>query len=161
MAHHARRPPTIGATVHPCPLLAGEPAFRPGPPADRPQVNAPDDVLHVVAPLLRGHDRERGVLVALDTRHRVIATRLVSIGTADHTFLAPREIYRDALLLGASAVVVAHNHPSGDATPSTDDERITRRLADAGATIGVDLLDHLIVGDPAWTSLARQRCAGL
>ena len=147
--------------MHGCPLLAGEPGFRPGPPDGHPQVNAPGDVLDVVGPLLRGHDRERGVLLALDTRHRVIATRLVSIGTASHTFLAPREVYRDALLLGASAVVVAHNHPSGDATPSTDDERITRRLAEAGATLGVDLLDHVIVGDPAWTSLARQRCGGL
>jgi DNA repair protein RadC len=157
MSHDARRPPTIGAPVHPCPLLAAESAFRPGPPADRPQVTAPD----VVAPLLRGHDRERGILVALDTRHRVIAARLVSIGTAAHTFLAPREVYRDALLLGASAVVVAHNHPSGDATPSADDARITRRLADAGTTLGVDLLDHVIVGDPAWTSLAREGCGGL
>jgi DNA repair protein RadC len=148
-------------TVHPCPLLAGESAFRPGPPADRKQVNTPEDVLVVVGPLLRGHDRERGVLVALDTRHRVIATRLVSIGTAAHTFLAPREVFRDALLLGASAVVVAHNHPSGDAAPSPDDERITRRLVDAGATLGVDLVDHVIVGDPAWTSLARLGCGGL
>jgi DNA repair protein RadC len=148
-------------TVHPCPLLGGGSAFLPGPPADRPQVNAPDDVLDIVGPLLRGRDREHGMLVALDTRHRVIATRLVSIGTAAHTFLAPREVYRDALLLGASAVVVAHNHPSGDASPSTDDDRITRRLVDAGATLGVELLDHLIVGDPAWTSLARQRCGGL
>ena len=100
------------------------------------------------------------MLVALDTRHRVIGTTIVSIGTAAHTFLAPREVYRDALLLGASAIVVAHNHPSGDAAPSDDDRRITRRLARAGETLGVELLDHVIVGDPAWTSLARAGLCG-
>jgi DNA repair protein RadC len=123
-------------------------------------VGSPAAAVAVVRPLLTGHDRERGVLVALDTRHRVIGTTIVSIGTAAHTFLAPREVYRDALLLGASAIVVAHNHPSGDATPSDDDRHITRRLARAGETLGVALLDHVIVGDPAWTSLARAGVCG-
>lgn len=142
--------------VHGCPLLTAERAeFRPGPPEQRVQVETPEAVIHIVRPLLLGHDRERGAMVALDTRHRVITTRLVSIGTAAHTFLAPREVFRDALLAGASAIVVAHNHPSGDPDPSDEDRQITRRLARAGATLGVDLLDHLIVGDPAWKSLAR------
>ena len=142
--------------MHPCPLLTtGDTAFRPGPPQARPLVKTPGDAVDVVRPLLDGHDREVGVLVALDTRHRVIATRLVSVGTAASTFLAPREVYREALGLGASAIVVAHNHPSGDATPSDDDKRITRRLASAGATIGVELLDHVVLGDPEWSSLAR------
>lgn len=147
--------------MHPCPLLTGEGGFRPGAPSDRRLITTPDAALHEVRPLLAGQDRERGVLIALDTRHRVIDTVLVSIGTAAHTFLAPREVYRDALLLGASAVVVAHNHPSGDATPSDDDQHVTRRLVQAGATLGVDLLDHLVVGDPGWTSLARQGLGGL
>jgi DNA repair protein RadC len=124
-------------------------------------VGSPAAAVAVVRPLLTGHDRERGVLVALDTRHRVIGTTIVSIGTAAHTFLAPREVYRDALLLGASAIVVAHNHPSGDASPSDDDRHITRRLARAGETLGVALLDHVIVGDPAWTSLARAGVCGV
>jgi len=144
-----------------CPLVSGTPAFRPGPPAQRVQVTTPDSAFAVVRPLLAGRDRECGVLVALDTRHRVIGTTLISVGTAATTFLAPREIYRDALLLGASAIVVAHNHPSGDPTPSADDERITRRLTQAGVTLGVDLLDHLVVGDPDWTSLARVGTGGL
>jgi DNA repair protein RadC len=144
-----------------CPLVSPAMAFRPGPPRQRVQVTTPDSALAVVRPLLADRDRECGVLVALDTRHRVIATTLISVGTAATTFLAPREVYRDALLLGASAVVVAHNHPSGDPTPSADDERITRRLAEAGAMLGVDLLDHLVVGDPDWTSLARVGTGGL
>lgn len=151
-----------GVVVHTCPLLAADgTAFRPGAPSGRVQVGSPETALTVVRPLLVGHDRERGVLVALDTRHRVIATAIVSIGTAANTFLAPREVFRDALLLGASAIVVAHNHPSGDASPSDDDRRITRRLARAGDTLGIDLLDHVIVGDPDWISLARDGVCGI
>lgn len=142
-----------------CPLVAT--AFRPGPPDQRRQVTAPDDAVDVVRPLLAGRDRECGVLVGLDTRHRVIATTVVSIGTVGTTFLSPREVYRDALGLGASAIVVAHNHPSGDPEPSVDDERITRRLVEAGTVLGVELLDHVVLGDPDWTSLARLGVGGL
>lgn len=142
--------------MNPCPLLLRTAAtFRPGPPVDRAQISEPADAIPLIRPLLEGHDRECGVLVALDTKHRVITTTIVSIGTAAHTFLAPREVFRDALVCGASAIIVAHNHPSGDATPSTDDRQITQRLAQAGAMLGVELLDHLVLGDPEWTSLAR------
>jgi DNA repair protein RadC len=142
--------------LEPCPLLVNTAAtFQPGPPAHRPQISDPAAAAELVRPLLNGRDRECGILIGLDTKHRVIATTIVSIGTAAHTFLAPREVFRDALLCGASAIVVAHNHPSGDATPSTDDRQVTRRLAQAGATLGIELLDHLVLGDPEWTSLAR------
>jgi len=130
--------------------------FAPGPPAARVQVSAPDDAAALVVPRLAGRDRERCLLLSLDTKHRLLGVATVSVGTADHTFMAPREIYRDALLAGASAIVVAHNHPSGDPTPSADDRQVTRRLAQVGAAVGVDLLDHLVVGDPGWVSLARE-----
>lgn len=129
--------------------------FRPGPPADRPQVGSPEAAAALVRPRLAGLDRERCLLVSLDTKHRLLAVDTVSVGTADHTFMAPREIFRDALLAGASALFVAHNHPSGDATPSADDRQVTRRLAQAGSTLGIELLDHLVIGDPDWVSLAR------
>lgn len=141
-----------------CPTCTFDPArrFVPGPPAGRPQVSTPEDAAALVVPLLAGLDREHCLLVTLDTRHRLLAVATVSVGTADHTFMSPREVYRDALLAGASAVFLAHNHPSGDPTPSADDRQVTRRLAQAGATLGVDLLDHLVVGDPEWVSLARR-----
>lgn len=139
-----------------CSICAPDPAraFRPGPPAGRPQVHRPEDAAALVRPLLAGRDREHCVLVALDGRHRLLAVTTASVGTVDHTFMAPREIYRDALAVGASALFVAHNHPSGDPTPSADDRHVTRRLAQAGATLGVELLDHLVVGDPDWVSMA-------
>lgn len=139
-----------------CPTCAtGVRDFRPGPPQGRPQVTGPEQAAAIVVPLLAGRDREHCLLVCLDVKHRLLGVTTVSIGTADHTFMSPREIFRDALLTGASAVFVAHNHPSGDASPSSDDRQVTRRLAQAGATLGVELLDHLVIGDPEWESLAR------
>jgi DNA repair protein RadC len=141
-------------------LAVSATGFRPGPPDSRPQIVTPDDAERLVRPIVDGQDREVGVLLTLDTRHRLITAGVVSIGTAAHTFLSPREIYREALARGASAIVVAHNHPSGDPEPSDDDRQITRRLAQAGATIGVELLDHLVLGDPEWSSLARLGVCG-
>jgi DNA repair protein RadC len=140
-----------------CPTCSVDPlrAFAPGPPALRAQVGSPEDAAALVVPLLTGLDREHCLLVTLDTKHRLVGVGTVSVGTADHTFMAPREVYRDALLAGASAVFLAHNHPSGDPSPSTDDRQVTRRLAQAGAVLGVELLDHLVVGGPDWVSLAR------
>lgn len=150
----------MSATAPPvptCPTCAPgmERTFRPGPPDGRIQVTSPDDAAALVAPLLAGRDREHCLLVTLDVKHRLVGVATVSVGTADHTFMAPREVYRDALLAGASAIFLAHNHPSGDPTPSADDRALTRRLAQAGSTVGVDLLDHLVIGDPGWVSLAR------
>ena len=141
-------------TSLPCPTCDSR-TFRPGAPGRRAQVTSPEDAFALVAPLLTGRDREHCLVVNLDTKHRLLGVATVSIGTVDHTFMGPREIFREALLAGASAVFLAHNHPSGDATPSADDRQVTRRLATAGATLGVDVLDHIVVGDPEWVSLAR------
>ena len=122
---------------------------------DRLQVSSPDEAYEVIRPLMEGLDREIAVLVSLDTKHRVLAIDTVTMGTVDHTFLAPREIFRSALYRGASAIFLAHNHPSGDPTPSTEDRQVTRRLAQVGTTLGIDLLDHIVVGDTSFTSLAR------
>jgi DNA repair protein RadC len=129
--------------------------LRPAAADERPQVTCPEDAVALVAPLVDGCDREVCLLVALDVKHRLLAVATVSVGSADHTFMAPREVFRDALLAGAAAVFLAHSHPSGDPTPSADDRRVTRRLADAGALLGIDVLDHLVLGRPGWTSLAR------
>lgn len=129
--------------------------FLPGPPTARPQVRGPEDALALVRGTFVGADREHCLMVALDTRHRLLEVSTISVGSVEHTFMGPREIFRDALLAGASAIFLAHNHPSGDPSPSADDRRLTRRLAQAGSTVGIDLLDHIVVGDPDWVSLAR------
>ena len=141
-----------------CPHCAGEGAriYRPGAPEDRREVTSPDAAAEILMPLLDGLDREQCLTMNLDTKHRLLATTTVSVGSVDHTFMSPREVFRDALLHGASALVIAHNHPSGDAEPSGDDQRITRRLARAGELVGVEVLDHIVIGHQRWVSLARR-----
>lgn len=129
--------------------------YRPGA-TERPVVGSPEVAADLLVPLLSGADRERCVAALLDTKHRVIEVVLVSVGSLDHTFMAPREVYRDALLANAAAMVLAHNHPSGDPEPSSDDAAVTRRLGRAGDLVGVELLDHLVVGGTRWVSLARR-----
>jgi len=104
----------------------------------------------------RRHQEVLGALY-LDSRHRLLAERELYRGTLQRALVEPREVLREALLCGAAGVVVFHNHPSGDPTPSLEDLKFTRHLVDACAAVGMDLLDHLILGDPGrWVSL-RQR----
>lgn len=142
-----------------CPWCAAEQArlYRPGAPDDRPQITRPEAAADLAQTALGAADREQCIELALDSKHRLLAVTTVSIGSVDHTFMSPREIYRDALAHNAAAIVLAHNHPSGDPEPSCDDEAVTRRVARAGQLLDVELLDHLIVGSPGrWTSLARR-----
>jgi DNA repair protein RadC len=89
------------------------------------------------------------VVITLNAKNRVIQKHLVSIGTVNSALVHPRECYRTAILDGASALILAHNHPSGDPTPSSEDIRITRQLISAGEVMGIKVLDHVIVGDTA------------
>ena len=89
----------------------------------------------------------------LDTRRRLIRVQLISSGSLDTASAHPREVFREAAIAGAAAVVVFHNHPSGDPSPSVDDVRLTRRLAAAGEIVGIDLDDHLILADTRYFSL--------
>lgn len=143
-----------------CPTCTSEATrlYRPSAPQDRRQIASPDDAAEFLVPDLGGLDREHGVLVSLDTKHRLLATTTVSIGSVDHTFFAPREVFLDALHHGASAILLAHNHPSGDPEPSADDAAVTRRIATAGTTLGIELLDHIVIGHESWVSLARSGC---
>lgn len=142
-----------------CPSCAcdGLRALWPGPIEDRPMVKHPEDLIGILAPLLAHRDRESAVLLSLDSRHRLLDIGRISVGSAAATHMGPREIYRDALLVGASSIVVAHNHPSGDPEPSLADRAVTRRLKEVGTALGVGLIDHVVIGDEEhWVSLARE-----
>lgn len=104
---------------------------------------------------LRGLDREHCLVAGMDSQHRTIGFAVVSIGSVANTFMSPREVYRDAMAMGASKIIVAHNHPSGDLTPSPSDIAVTRRLARTGDIVGIPMLDHLIMGGNEWVSMAR------
>ncbi|MFO7960508.1 MAG: JAB domain-containing protein [Nitriliruptoraceae bacterium] len=146
-------PSTVSAV---CPHRACHDRWHPDGGRDRPALTSPEAAAAVLAAELAGADRERCVAALLDTKHRLLAVVTVSIGSLDHTFMSPREVFRDALLANAAAMVLAHNHPSGDPEPSGDDELLTRRLVRAGELIGVEVLDHLVVGGREWISLARR-----
>ncbi len=122
----------------------------------RPVVRAPGDVAAIVAPQLRHLDREHFCAVLLNTRHEVLDVATVAVGGLDSAPVHPREVFKAAIRHSAAAVILVHNHPSGTPEPSGDDLRITARLADAGRVVGIEVLDHLIIGDGGFTSL-RER----
>ena len=119
----------------------------------RAPVRTPRDAFELVHDLLHGRDRETVVALYLDGRHRLLQRHEVSIGTATASLIHPREVFGPALRSGACAVVVAHNHPSGDPEPSAEDQGVTERLVAAGELVGVPLLDHIVVGGSAFVSL--------
>ncbi len=94
-------------------------------------------------------EREAFVVLLLDGKHRLLGLHVASIGTASSAPVHPREVFRPAVVLGASAVIVAHNHPSGDPMPSIDDRNVTERLRKAGEVLGITVLDHVVIGDGA------------
>lgn len=131
-------------------------AFLPGDIEERPEVTSPEAAAELLAGVVGASDRERCVVALLDVKHRLLDVVTVSLGSLDHTFMAPREIMRDALLANAAALVLAHNHPSGDPEPSRDDETVTARLVEAGHLMGITVLDHLVIGGSRWVSMARR-----
>ena len=133
--------------------------FMAGQPPAAVDVTSPEAAFEMTQGLPWMDDRESAWVLHLDNKHRLLGRELVSVGSVSQTFMAPREIFRLALLQGAVAVVVAHNHPSGDPEPSEDDRLLTSRLGRSGKLVGVEVLDHLIVGAPAtdaWVSMARR-----
>lgn len=92
----------------------------------------------------------------LDTKNRVIEKKCIFIGSLNSSVVHPREIFREAIRCSAAGVICAHNHPSGDPTPSQEDFEITKRLFNAGETIGIELIDHLIIGDQLYYSMREK-----
>jgi DNA repair protein RadC len=91
-------------------------------------------------------NKEHFFLISLNTRNRVKFVELVSIGTVNTTLIHPREVFRRSIIRGAASVIVCHNHPSGNCEPSQEDINITLRLVEAGKIIGIEVLDHVIIG---------------
>lgn len=121
-----------------------------------PVIRGPADVHRRVGPRLRDLRQEEFHVLLLDTRHRVRREVLVTRGTLDCSLIHPREVFRLAVLEGAAGVILVHNHPSGDPTPSPEDRAVTRQLADAGRAVGIPVLDHVVIGDGRWASLAEE-----
>ena len=121
-------------------------------PGDCVQFDGPEDVAAYLMPQYGSRSVEHFGIVLLDTKHRVLRTRVLSVGTLDASLVHPREVFREATLGGAAAIVLFHNHPSGDPAPSGDDVALTTRLVRAGDLMGVDVIDHIIVADACYCS---------
>ena len=118
------------------------------------RVRRPDDVYRVFA-MLSECDREQLFAVHLDVQNRVCGVDLVSQGTVNCSLAAPREVYKAAILANASGIILVHNHPSGEPSPSADDRSLTKTLTESGRVLDIPLCDHVIIGDDAYFSFAE------
>jgi DNA repair protein RadC len=124
--------------------------------AARLQIRNPGDAAAYLMPRFAGREVEQFGVVLLDVKHRVIRASVLASGTMNSTIVQPREVYRAAAIGGAAAIVVFHNHPSGDPAPSPEDVDLTRRLVAAGVLMGIDLVDHVILGDGRYWSFKER-----
>lgn len=112
----------------------------------RPKINSMDDVVKVVKPMIADANKEFFMALYLNTKNGVLKQEVISIGSLSANIVHPREVFRTACMISASSIIVAHNHPSGDPSPSSEDIEITKKLVEAGKMMGIELLDHFIIG---------------
>lgn len=121
-------------------------------------ITKPQDIYDIMKPIYKLNDeldkeREQLYLIGLDTRNNIKTIELVSMGTINETLLSPREIFRTALIKNCVSIILVHNHPSQDPTPSQADIQATAKIKDAGKLLEINLLDHLIYTDKEYASL--------
>lgn len=123
---------------------------------DNKQVTSPQDVYEIIKKYLDGADREHLVLLTLNTKNAINSITTVSIGSLNSSVVHPREVFKTAILTNASSIIMAHNHPSGDPAPSREDINITERIKEGGKLLGINLLDHVVIGDNSYSSLKEK-----
>lgn len=119
-------------------------------------IRSPQDSYALLKELLENKDREHFIVVALNTKNEPVTINVCHIGSLNASIVHPREIMKIAILSNAASILVAHNHPSGNTSPSQEDISVTERLKQAGDLMGIELLDHLIVGDGTFLSLKEK-----
>lgn len=124
-------------------------------PNERARIRGPRDVYERCAPSMRDLMQEEFRVLMLNTQHAVLRELLVTRGTLDTSLVHPREVFRAAVADATSAVILVHNHPSGDPTPSAEDREVTRQLAHAGRIMGIPVIDHIIIGDARYVSFVE------
>jgi DNA repair protein RadC len=123
-------------------------------PYSRKPVRNSSDAARILQSYLAGADREYFVVLLLDAKHRVEALNVAAIGSLTASIVHPREVFKPAVIMSAASIVLGHNHPSGDPSPSRQDMVLTQRLVQAGDLLGIKVLDHIIIGDGAYISFA-------
>ena len=107
--------------------------------------------------ILKNQDREYILAIAMDARTKPVAVEIVAIGTVNQAVIEPRDLFKYAIISNAAGVVMVHNHPSGNPSPSEEDYKITAKINDAGRLLGIPLLDHIIVGDDSYFSFKENK----
>lgn len=123
------------------------------PPKGKTIIKGPMDVSDLVQAQMRYLDREHFKAILLNRKNGILSVETVSIGTLTSSMVHPREVFKPAIRKNAASVILVHNHPSGDPTPSREDIEITKRLSECGQLLGIEVLDHIIIGDGSWNSL--------
>ncbi|MFQ5800798.1 MAG: DNA repair protein RadC [Candidatus Hydrothermarchaeales archaeon] len=122
----------------------------------KPKIKSPEDANKAISPKLRNLKKETFKALYLDTKNQLIREETISIGSLDASVVHPREVFKTAIAESAAAVILAHNHPSGDPSPSRHDIELTKRLIESGNIMGIEVLDHIIVGDGSFVSLKER-----
>jgi DNA repair protein RadC len=122
----------------------------------KPVVKTPEEAYHELKGKSRDQKKEHFWAILLDTRNQVIKTVEISIGSLDTSIVHPRELYKEAIAASASSVIIAHNHPSGNPEASQDDIQLTRRLIEAGTIMGIEIVDHIVIGEGKFISMKRE-----
>ena len=125
--------------------------------AERPQIRVAAEAAPLLAQYIGETDREVFAVALLTVRHRVLGLHTVSVGCLTSSLVHPREVFKPAILAGSAALLLVHNHPSGDPEPSAEDIALTRRLTAAGQLLGIEILDHLILGEAGRYVSLRER----
>lgn len=119
---------------------------------EKQSITSPKDVADIMMEQMRFYQKEYFKVVLLNTKNMIISSEIVSIGSLNSSIVHPREIFSLAIKKNSAAVILVHNHPSGDPTPSREDVEVTKRLVEAGSIIGIEVLDHLIIGEGKYYS---------
>lgn len=123
---------------------------------ERPVIDSPADAAAIIAPLIENLENEVLYILALDRRNRVMQIIHLYTGSVSSSQIRIGEVFREAIRINASAIVVSHNHPSGDPTPSPDDVSVTRAMVQAGKLLDIEVLDHIVIGRGHWVSLKER-----
>jgi DNA repair protein RadC len=125
-------------------------------PSERTTIRSPKDAANIMMEEMRYHTQEHFVCLYLNTKNHIIGRETIFIGSLNSSIVHPREVYKEAIRRSSASVICLHNHPSGDPAPSREDIDVTRRLQEAGRILGVELLDHIIIGDGRFYSLKEK-----
>lgn len=120
------------------------------------RIHTPAEAAQLAMTYLTGLDREHLVVILLDSKNMIIGINTVCIGTLNTAYVSMREVFKPAIVANAAAIFVAHNHPSGDPTPSSEDVHITKQISEAGKLLDIPLLDHIVCGETNWVSLKER-----